>query len=107
MADVASIPLEQLQLAKQKIQSLMDHAHAIIMQAQSANDDLIQGQSLAGAAGVASAAKAAEITQAGEQLKNSIMHLAENLGIASLQWESQATDAAQLIAGTDVGGQLT
>lgn len=102
MGAVTRIPPEQLLQAKSQIQSIMDHVHAVIMQAQSGNDDIIQAASFSGDAAMASAAKSAEITQAGQQVKNACLALGENLGIATNTWHQQAADASQAINSVEV-----
>lgn len=102
MAAVTRIPPEQLLQAKSQLQSIMDHVHAVVMQAQSGNEDIIQAASFSGPAALASAAKAADITQAGQQVITNCLHLGENLGIATSTWEQHAADASQTISAVDV-----
>lgn len=102
MGAVTRIPPEQLLQAKSQIQSIMDHVHAVVMQAQSGNDDIIQAASFSGPAALASSAKSAEITQAGQQVINACLALGENLGVATNTWQQQAADATQTINAVEI-----
>ncbi|MFZ0906416.1 MAG: type VII secretion target [Mycobacterium sp.] len=98
------VPVEELQRVQSKIQSMMDDTHAVVMQAQHANDGLMTPSIFSGGTALASAAKAAEITQAGQQLINSLTSLGDNLGIAASAWHQQAEDGAQLMNSVGLDG---
>jgi hypothetical protein len=83
---------------------MMDDTHAVVMQAQHANDALMNPSTFSGQTALASAGKAAEITQAGQQLINSLTALGENLGMAASTWAQQAEDGAQLMNGVGLDG---
>jgi hypothetical protein len=104
MPSSSQVPVEELHRVRSRIQSMMDDTHAVMMQAQHANDGLMSPSIFSGHTALASAAKAAEITQAGQQLINSLTSLGENLGIASTVWQQQAEDGAQLINGIGIDG---
>jgi uncharacterized protein YukE len=102
MANVTRIPPEQLLQAQSQIQSIMDHVHAVVMQAQSGNDDIIQAASFSGPAAMASVAKAAEITEAGQHVINACRSLGDNLGVALNAWDQQAADGSQSILAVEL-----
>jgi hypothetical protein len=104
MADRSQIPVEELQQVKSQIQSMMDDTHAVVMQAQHQNDALMNPATFSGPTALASAAKAAEVTQAGQQLINSLTALGENLGMAASVWHQQAEDGAQLMNSVGLDG---
>lgn len=104
MANSAQVPVDELNRVHSKIQSLMDDVNAVIMNAQHENDHLMGPSTFSGLAATASAAKAAEITDAGQNVKNHLIALGENLGLAAQSWHQQAEDGMHLMNSIGVDG---
>jgi hypothetical protein len=51
---------------------------------------------------MASQAKAAQITEAGQNVKNQLIALGENLGMAAQSWQQEAEDGMQSINSIEV-----
>jgi uncharacterized protein YukE len=102
MPSSAQVPVDELNNVHARIQSLMDDVHAVIMNAQHENDHLIGPNTFAGPTAMASQAKAAQITEAGQNVKNQLIALGENLGMAAQSWQQEAEDGMQSINSIEV-----
>jgi uncharacterized protein YukE len=102
MQNSSQVPVEELNNVHARIQSLMDDVNAVIMNAQHENDHLIGPNTFSGLTAMASQAKAAQITEAGQNVKNNLIALGENLGMAAQTWQNQAEEGMQAINSVEV-----
>jgi uncharacterized protein YukE len=102
MPNSSQVPVDELNHVHTRIQSLMDDVNAVIMNAQHENDHLIGPNTFSGLTAMASQAKAAQITEAGQNVKNHLIALGENLGMAAKSWQHQAEEGMQAINSIEV-----